>query len=340
MRAEASNFLFLKQHDMQLVRLGALAERYFHDDPNTCLIKLRQFAELLAQLIAAKTGLYETGDESQADLLRRLRFERVLPPQVADLFHSLRILGNNAAHGVEGTLGEALNALKYARQAAIWFHRTFGNESSFNAGPFQPPAAPEDAAAPIRAELERLKADLLATKSAAEQARLAAEENAHARQTAEQRARQEAEERATWEQLATEGEQERQALRAHLDAAQRLAEVAPVNFQEVIEQGEIAAQKVDLDEAATRQIVDQQLRDRGWEADTQKLTYAAGARPAKGRAMALAEWPTESGPADYALFVGLTCVGVIEAKRKRKNVSAACSMAASAARRGGWSCNV
>ena len=39
--------------------------------------------------------------------------------------------------------------------------------------------------------------------------------------------------------------------------------------------------------------------------------------------MAIAEWPTETGPADYALFLGLTCVGVIEAKRQRKNVSAA-----------------
>ncbi len=151
--------------------------------------------------------------------------------------------------------------------------------------------------------------------------------NMRARQTAEQRARQEGEERATWEQLATEAEQERQALRARLDAAQRLAEAAPDNFQEVIEQGETAAQKIDLDEAATRQIVDQQLRDRGWEADTQKLTYAGGARPTKGRAMALAEWLTESGLADYALFVGLTCFGVIKAKRKRKYVSAAIDQA-------------
>ena len=93
MKAQSGNFGFLEAHDVQLVRLGALAERYFHDDPNTCLIKLRQFAELLTQLIAAKTGLYEAGDESQADLLRRLRFERVLPPQVADLFHTLRKLG-------------------------------------------------------------------------------------------------------------------------------------------------------------------------------------------------------------------------------------------------------
>src|ERR1700730_14572300 len=125
MKAQSGNFGFLEAHDVQLVRLGALAERYFHDDPNTCLIKLRQFAELL----------------------RRLRFERVLPPQVADLFHTLRILGNNAAHGAAGTLSEALNALKYARQAGVWFHRTFGRDPSFVAGPFQPPAAPEDARA-------------------------------------------------------------------------------------------------------------------------------------------------------------------------------------------------
>ena len=43
--------------------------------------------------------------------------------------------------------------------------------------------------------------------------------------------------------------------------------------------------------------------------------------------MAIAEWPSESGPADYAVFVGLTCVGVIEAKRRRKNVSAAIDQA-------------
>ena len=131
-----SNFAFLKPHDIQLVRLGALAERYFHDDPNTCLIKLRQFGELLAQLIAAKTGLLQPGEESQADLLRRLKFERLLPSQVADLFHEIRILGNRASHGAGGTAAEALNALKYARQAGVWFHRTYGKDPKFVAGPF------------------------------------------------------------------------------------------------------------------------------------------------------------------------------------------------------------
>ena len=37
-----SNFSHLATLDAQLVRLGRLAERYFSDDPNTALLKLRQ----------------------------------------------------------------------------------------------------------------------------------------------------------------------------------------------------------------------------------------------------------------------------------------------------------
>ena len=32
----STNFAFLATYDVQLVRLGALAERYFKDDPSTC----------------------------------------------------------------------------------------------------------------------------------------------------------------------------------------------------------------------------------------------------------------------------------------------------------------
>jgi hypothetical protein len=56
-----TNFAFLEPHDPQLVRLGMLAERYFPDDPNTSLLKLRQFGELLAQLVAAQMGEFSVG---------------------------------------------------------------------------------------------------------------------------------------------------------------------------------------------------------------------------------------------------------------------------------------
>src|SRR5579864_6915419 len=59
----------------------------------------------------------------------------------------------------------------------------------------------------------------------------------------------------------------------------------------------------------------------GWEVDTQSIRYIAGSRPVKGHSLAIAEWPTKSGPADYALFVGTKSIGVVEAKRRNKNVS-------------------
>jgi len=44
---KSPNFAFLEVDELQLVRLGTLAEQYFATDPVTCLMKLRQFGELL-----------------------------------------------------------------------------------------------------------------------------------------------------------------------------------------------------------------------------------------------------------------------------------------------------
>jgi type I restriction enzyme R subunit len=75
MEIQSANFGFLRQHDPQIVKLAALAEQFFHSDSNTCIIKLRQYAERLAKLIAANTGLYQSADEAQVELLKRLKLE-------------------------------------------------------------------------------------------------------------------------------------------------------------------------------------------------------------------------------------------------------------------------
>ena len=90
---------------------------------------------------------------------------------------------------------------------------------------------------------------------------------------------------------------------------------------------EAASARMGLTEAETRALIDAQLREAGWEADTENLRYGKGARPKKGHNMAIAEWPVKAlGPgtdrADYALFIGLQFVGIIEAKRARKDVPA------------------
>ena len=80
------------------------------------------------------------------------------------------------------------------------------------------------------------------------------------------------------------------------------------------------ADKINLSEKETRYLIDEQLRKVGWEVDTLNLRYSKGTRPQKGKNLAIAEWPTDStvgdrGYVDYALFVGIQLVGVIEAKR-------------------------
>jgi type I restriction enzyme, R subunit len=151
----ASNFGFLGEHDEQLVRLGMLAERYFPEDPNTSLLKLRQLGELLAQLLASRTGLYLTDEEPQYDLLRRLQDANVLPREVAQLFGEVRRAGNAASHALTGDHRTALAVLKICWQLGLWYHRTF-KEKSFRSGPFIPPRAPEDESAELKAELASL----------------------------------------------------------------------------------------------------------------------------------------------------------------------------------------
>lgn len=86
------------------------------------------------------------------------------------------------------------------------------------------------------------------------------------------------------------------------------------------------AKKMDLSEEETRIIIDEQLRNAGWEADTKNLRYSKGTRPSKNKNMAIAEWPTsskykKSGYVDYALFCGEKLVGFIEAKKYSQDVS-------------------
>lgn len=80
-----------------------------------------------------------------------------------------------------------------------------------------------------------------------------------------------------------------------------------------------------LTEAQTREIIDQQLRDAGWEADTPTLNnWTKGTLPQKGHNMAIAEWklPHRRERADYVLFIGERAVGIVEAKRYGETVAA------------------
>lgn len=322
MAVVSANFAFLEEHDPQLVRLAGLAERYFPDDANGCLVKLRMFGELLASIVAARFGLLEP-DESQADRLRRFKDRGALPQQVLDLFHHIRIAGNDAVHDFTDEHRTALTALKKAWALAIWFHQTMSGDRRFKPGPFVPPRQPVDETPLLKAELQRLAAELARSRSAAEEAEARAQAEAQQRLSSEERAAQAERERAEWEALSQAIEADRARVEAQIASLQAEAEAAsPQAIDAIVEQGIEAGETLHLDERETRRLIDAQLRAAGWEADSETLNHHSGSRPQKARFLAIAEWPTKNGRADYVLFHGLTALAVVEAKRIAKDIPA------------------
>jgi len=291
-----------------------LAEKYFTDDPNTCILKLRQFGEALAQHVASRVGLMTSTEESQFDLIRRLQDEGILPREVAQLLDEIRRAGNAASHAVRGDHATALSSLKISWQLGVWYHRTF-KSPQFKSGPFIPPTAPKEESDALRAELERLS-------HALEEYRATHRETEQQLLDTEQKLKAAKDEQSFWEQLAVETEN------AKAELAGRLVEqqgATPAQSKSVVtaflSAASAAADSLELDESETRRLIDEQLKLAGWQADSMNMTYANGARPEKGKCLAIAEWPTTTGPADYTLFAGLVPLATVEAKRKNIDVS-------------------
>ena len=92
--------------------------------------------------------------------------------------------------------------------------------------------------------------------------------------------------------------------------------------KERVKKSQKYAGELTLSEAETRKIIDAQLEEAGWQVDSINLKYSKGTRPEKGKNIAIAEFPTDKGKADYALFAGLQLVGIVEAKAEYKDISA------------------
>ncbi|HCE1575198.1 TPA: type I restriction-modification system endonuclease [Vibrio parahaemolyticus] len=330
-----SNFSFLAEHDPLFLELAIGAERAFSSDPNTTLIKLRQLGEAIAQHIAVLVGVEFDDKTTQADLIYRLNRELKFEPVVKELFHTLRIEGNKATHQFKTQHKEALDGLKLSRALSIWFHQSFGKQGTqFKPGPFVPPQDPSNQLRQLQSEIERLKSDLtqanveldtskqlhdLIVQEKAEYEALAFAMDEESKQLAGLAAEHES---ALIKQK-KEYEAKVKALQQQLEQQDEKDTVT--QKQQVSTKTRKASQQIVLSEELTRILIDQQLIEAGWTADSQELTYKNGTRPEKGINKAIAEWPTkhngENGRADYVLFLGLTPIAVVEAKKENTNVA-------------------
>lgn len=265
------NFGFLAKHDEVLVRHAALAERYVFDDANSSLIKLRQFAELLAEHSAAYAGIAVDQTDSFLNVLDKLWNAGVLGAPVSQLFHGLRKSGNAAVHAHSGDRREALHQLQMARKLAVWFHRSFGGDKKFDAGSFVVPPDPAAAEKDLLDELNRLRELEVAAMNKAADLQATLETELRQKAEAEIAAKLAFDDLDAALELAAESEQqlevEREKFQQRLAELQAKAAAAPTEQRTAtIAVANEQAAHLDLDEEATRHIIDAQLREAGRQA--------------------------------------------------------------------------
>jgi type I restriction enzyme R subunit len=203
--------------------------------------------------LAARTGLYANPEESQYELIRRLQGEGVLPKEVKQVLDQMRVTGNAANHALQGDHAAALSLLKLCWQLCLWFHRTF-KDAGYKSGPFVPPQPPADESAELRTELAQLRQAVASFQSQQEQV-------SHELQSTKTQLSSLSEERSIWEQLATEYDKDKALLAEQLAALQATAVAQPPTaLKDFLSFAATAATQVQLDEADTRRIIDEQLR--------------------------------------------------------------------------------
>jgi type I restriction enzyme R subunit len=254
--------------------LGKLAEKNIYQDSNTTLIKLGMFAELMVDYMFAYDNLEEPYEKTQANKIRVLKQNDLLPYEIDQILYTLRISRNKAAHDNYNSVDDGKINTSLGYKLAVWFMQIYG-EWNFKANKYIEPKenSKRDYIEEVKRESETLVKD--------------------------------------YESKVIKLEEELKKLRSN-----KMDEITKERKQKSAK----AASLIKLSEEETRKIIDEQLRSCGWEVDTQKLRYSNGTRPQKNKNMAIAEWPTEQGRADYALFVGEKLVGIVEAKKGSKDI--------------------
>ncbi|MFD7333628.1 DEAD/DEAH box helicase family protein [Streptomyces sp. NPDC059872] len=313
---------------------GSAAESHVFSDPNTSLVKSRQFGEALASDLVSR-GRVRVEGASQFDRLKSLDREGYLHGDVGAAFHEVRTLGNDANHKGHDSAADAFSALRSCFRLGVWYHRLLtGSRDQITFVPPDPSATPaadnqhlvEAVAAARRALQEaRLSYQDKASQAQAELvARAAAErELAAAKAEREELARQVA---AMRDQL-NEYESAFDAKRAQKQRADATnvaaASAAVAERAQLLDNAEQAAREP-LTEAQVRTRLDLMLTEAGWDvqdAGAGQNLYVPGDR--RGNGVAVREVTTAQGRADYALYVDRKLVGVIEAKREGADLTAA-----------------
>ena len=286
----SSSFDCFEKEFPALAKLGKLAESYCYSDPNSALYKIRKIGETITTLVYEYDSLpVPTGNISdipQVTRINTLYDSRIINGLLAKSFTRLRKIGNEAVHEDLDSSVLVEELLPISYSLCFWFAETYGTKEN---------VANREYVLPKNLAPVAKKKVIIRIKRPQEF-------------TAEQKKEDDSENKL-------------------IEIAKETAASTPKIKIELRRNRSFKANRArPLTEAETRDLIDEQLRAVGWEADSKVLNAKTnGTRPQKGHNMAIAEWQTDSkiynhGYADYALFIGERLVGVIEAKAEHKDI--------------------
>ncbi|WP_125911349.1 MULTISPECIES: DEAD/DEAH box helicase family protein [Pseudonocardia] len=308
--SRAPNFGHLLVHEPLLLVHGAAAEAAVYTDPNTAMIKCRQFGEALTEQAFVQFGLPKM-PEKQHLRVKVLSDQGFITQRVRHWFDGVRQVGNKAVHEGYDRQRDALLQVRACYELGVWFHRTVtGGDDVADFVPPQPASTPP-AHEELFALLAAYRAELVEMKTSVTEHRemAAAEAAAQAEATAAvtRAVADQAELKALVEQLMGTVATLQQQLTTRAESA------APIDAalrDQFVEQSTVAS-RPRLTEAATRRIIDRMLAAAGWVVQDRVDTNVHAAQ-----GVAVREVPTGDGRADYLLYVDTKLVGAIEAKRQ------------------------
>ncbi|WP_420554279.1 DUF4145 domain-containing protein [Neptuniibacter marinus] len=93
---QSHNFEHLRPYWPDLASLGAHAEQYAYSDPQSALVKLRCFAELLVGVVYQEFRLPTFYSDKFIDRLENAHFADMVDQAILDKLHAIRKAGNKA----------------------------------------------------------------------------------------------------------------------------------------------------------------------------------------------------------------------------------------------------
>lgn len=99
-----------------------------YSDPHTATIKLRCFAETLVGILYRELNLPSEPADGFFEKLKAQFFLDIVDEAVVQKFHTIRVLGNKAAHGRTVETETALSLIKEAYLIGQWLYKTYSGE--------------------------------------------------------------------------------------------------------------------------------------------------------------------------------------------------------------------